>query len=260
MRDDATDAPTPQPKLKPANENPWYVLMTLYGEQDEEWFDDELQEKNRLAWNAWAWLFISDADKQKLQTCNEFDPKDVVGDEADRFRDEVRKIFVSEYSTRIGRKCDDDNPPKIVGDVDLTGVQFVKDIDFSGYFFPESFDVSGSKFKRSANFSFCQFLGDLRAQRVTFSGRTDFSHSRVFEQIDMAFAEFRGGADFDNLTAEQKADFRGAEFLRWATFDSAKFLALVLFSGCRFQKVASFSHCRGFVAQIPVGIHCTNPA
>ncbi|MEP5376638.1 MAG: hypothetical protein ABJQ14_12755, partial [Hyphomicrobiales bacterium] len=42
------------PDLKPANENPWYVLATLYGEQDGEEIDWELHEKNRRAWNAWA--------------------------------------------------------------------------------------------------------------------------------------------------------------------------------------------------------------
>ena len=39
--------------LKPANENPWYILMTLYGEQDEDDIDD-LHEKNHRAWNAWS--------------------------------------------------------------------------------------------------------------------------------------------------------------------------------------------------------------
>ncbi len=35
----------PQSQLKHADQNPWYVLMTLYG-------DDH--DKNRRVWNAWA--------------------------------------------------------------------------------------------------------------------------------------------------------------------------------------------------------------
>jgi len=49
-----TDAPETPEGLRPANENPWYILMTLYGEQEGEEIDWELHEKNRRAWNAWA--------------------------------------------------------------------------------------------------------------------------------------------------------------------------------------------------------------
>ncbi|SLN47087.1 hypothetical protein ROA7450_02326 [Roseovarius albus] len=38
--------------LKPANENRWYVLMTLYGEQDGDEIDWALHEKNVAAWNS----------------------------------------------------------------------------------------------------------------------------------------------------------------------------------------------------------------
>ena len=49
--------------LTPANENPWYVLMTLYGEQTGEWIDWKLHEKNRAAWNAWACQTMSDEEQ-----------------------------------------------------------------------------------------------------------------------------------------------------------------------------------------------------
>lgn len=37
--------------LTPANQNPWYVLMTLYGEQEGEGGDVEIFKENRHAWN-----------------------------------------------------------------------------------------------------------------------------------------------------------------------------------------------------------------
>ena len=48
--------PSPeQPKLTPANRNPWYILMTLHGEQPEgaeAWrYDEVLHENNRRDWN-----------------------------------------------------------------------------------------------------------------------------------------------------------------------------------------------------------------
>ena len=43
-----------QPALTPANVNPWFVLMPLYGEQDGDEIDAAFDEKNRKVWNAWA--------------------------------------------------------------------------------------------------------------------------------------------------------------------------------------------------------------
>ena len=56
-----TKAPAPgspaKPALKPANENPWYILMTLHGEQPEgatfHDLDEELHAKNLNRWNRW---------------------------------------------------------------------------------------------------------------------------------------------------------------------------------------------------------------
>ena len=47
--------------LTPANANPWYVLMTLYGEQDGAEVDSALHQKNRAAWNAWSCQAMADA-------------------------------------------------------------------------------------------------------------------------------------------------------------------------------------------------------
>ena len=52
-----------QVALTPANENPWYVLMTLYGEQTGEEVDWELHERNLAAWNAWACQGMSDEER-----------------------------------------------------------------------------------------------------------------------------------------------------------------------------------------------------
>ncbi len=51
-------APEPAQALTPANQNPWYVLATLHGEQPEgathESFHKKIHAKNRLTWNKWA--------------------------------------------------------------------------------------------------------------------------------------------------------------------------------------------------------------
>ena len=49
-----------KPALEPANDNPWYCLATLYGEQPEGRLDEGLADKNRKAWNRWIATALSD--------------------------------------------------------------------------------------------------------------------------------------------------------------------------------------------------------
>ena len=47
-------------ELTPANDNPWYWLATVYGEQIGQGLDDELAKKNRIAWNRWVAAAMSE--------------------------------------------------------------------------------------------------------------------------------------------------------------------------------------------------------
>jgi len=59
-----------KPELKRANDNPWYCLATLYGEQaaepsPREW-NKELAARNRVAWNRWMSEALSDEQRASL--------------------------------------------------------------------------------------------------------------------------------------------------------------------------------------------------
>src|SRR4051812_38425304 len=41
------------PVLRQANDNPWYCLATLYGEQVNDRWDEKLAKRNSDAWNLW---------------------------------------------------------------------------------------------------------------------------------------------------------------------------------------------------------------
>jgi hypothetical protein len=64
MTDDA------KPQLQPANENHWYCLATVYGEQAERdnrhLLDENLAKKNRVAWNRWMAAALSDKQRAEL--------------------------------------------------------------------------------------------------------------------------------------------------------------------------------------------------
>ena len=54
-------------KLTPANDNPWYWLATLYGEQTGDLIDKDLDAKNRIAWNRWVAEVLSDEQLATLR-------------------------------------------------------------------------------------------------------------------------------------------------------------------------------------------------
>ncbi len=71
-------------QLKPANENPWYVLMTLFGEQDGDEIDWDLHEKNMEVWNAWACQDMEAARRRELADKLELDYAKLTGWEGRR--------------------------------------------------------------------------------------------------------------------------------------------------------------------------------
>jgi len=66
MTDDRPDPAPDTPAVRPAGENPWYVLMTVAGEQDGDQTDWELHARNRRYWNGWMAQALSHEQKQKL--------------------------------------------------------------------------------------------------------------------------------------------------------------------------------------------------
>ena len=52
--------------LKPASESPWYVLMTVAGEQTGFLIDDDLHARNLRFWDGWAGGSLSDTAKAAL--------------------------------------------------------------------------------------------------------------------------------------------------------------------------------------------------
>ena len=51
----------------PAEQNPWYVLATIAGEQRSKGIDFNLARKNRAYWNAWAGQHLSAEDKAEIK-------------------------------------------------------------------------------------------------------------------------------------------------------------------------------------------------
>ena len=54
----------------PTEQNPWYVLATIAGEQSGEGIDFDLVLKNRAYWNAWAGQHLSAEYKAEIKNAS----------------------------------------------------------------------------------------------------------------------------------------------------------------------------------------------
>lgn len=177
--------PTATPTLKPAAQNPWYLLATLYGEPMG-WGDKELLAKNRVAWNRYYASQWTDEERDALRgrvDAAEWVPFDeaALGDFRRQFQDRAKDVQAE--------------MPSASETANFLDSRFSQAVYFFGYVF--------------VNASF---------DRATFSGLADFSSATFFRCTDFSGATFSVVADFRGSTFSKEADFSRATFSRAAHF------------------------------------------
>lgn len=249
MRDESEVPDLPASRLTPANENPWYVLMTLYG-------DDH--DANRRAWNA---LYGGQGNIQLM-----FQEK-IKG----RFRELFSKQFdLSEEDFQIPSERETVNlsychfPERL----DIRGFSFGSIVDLSGSVFEKGLDATGSIFLKCHHCEGGRFENSVLFDNSSFHDQSYFSgstfrRSAVFEDsvfegalyLDFSFANW--GVNFSNSVFKKLSSFRRSEFGLSVLFDAAEFHKRVDFSyskflssggfgcdvnfrDCRFEQAASF--------------------
>ncbi|WP_375697898.1 hypothetical protein [Pseudophaeobacter sp. TrK17] len=214
MRDESEAQDAPSPELKPANENPWYVLMTLYG-------DDH--ERNRKAWN---YLYGK---------------SEVNGN-----------LWKQELSRRYNARLPNEEPfghPKPLPDrdqvVDLSNVVFEDRLNLSRFYLSQRIDVSGSIFRKGLDSTGAVFQKSVLSQGVFFEDSACFDFSRFGEGVCFGDSKFCGGVSFEevnitgdfgfeNVSVSKNCGFHLCNFRARAHFDLSIFYSDVSFYGSRF--------------------------
>lgn len=234
-----------QIELRPANENPWYLLATYYGEQTSDEFDEDLHAKNREVWNRWVAAALSDEDRQKLI-------------DAGRATEAEMTPLSAEERQELWADCRSPNlpAPDPATDIDLSDTVFSTTVSFAHFIFPAPTLFTRSAFQGNAVFEHAEFKGIAVFMYAAFKMDADFQHA-VFKGIaifmyaafkeyayfqhatfqgiayfngsatreDTAkFRKFSGLVNFDNVTFSGSADFTNREFLDKTNFNNAKFL------------------------------------
>ena len=139
--------------LRPANENPWYVLMTLYGEQDgidDDKVDNVLHSKNLEAWNLWACRALTTAKRDELTAANAVMPTE--GDWNER-EQEISSRFDDEMRRRNPTFQSVPTMPVPSLDPKLDNLLFEKKFVAQNFLFPVSASFNNSKFTKFVNFT-----------------------------------------------------------------------------------------------------------
>lgn len=250
-----------EPKRTPANQNPWYVLMTLYGEQTGDSFDAALHEKNREAWNSWA----GQALPGELR---ELHMKSGASLPASGEWEKNSNAVCAQHKAEMLRRNGSDftypgfpKPPNIV-EIDLSKVNFGNPVFAFGFVFPSPTNFGESKFCGYANFNmttfvdrvwfhhakflkeayfeFANFVSDTRFHRVVFGGYASFDTSSFQKGATFDATEFRGGAEFKLAQVRGPISFSSACFKGQASFSPVAFFDQVYFNEAVFEGEAYF--------------------
>ncbi|EBA15875.1 hypothetical protein RSK20926_14629 [Roseobacter sp. SK209-2-6] len=251
MRDE-TEAPapaTPQRKLTPANENPWYVLMTLYGEQEGEQVDWKLHEKNRKAWNAWAGQGLSEEARTAAIEKLKFEGSELEAWPAMASKIKIR--FKKEFLRRNPGVISAPELPNCSERINVSNTYFANTLVLTQAIFVSLGDYRGSSFKRGVYCNnvfftrgvyFCSshFVGVAKFSNTVFSHLANFRSARFLREVDFTLSDFLQVAIFCDSQFLGVSDFKSVSFRQNASFSSARFEGECRFVSSKFGRVVSF--------------------
>ena len=207
-----------KPPTKKAEDNPWYLLATLYGVPASLWGEtegpnDDLRLKNRIAWNRYFAPNIYGETQSSLIAERRYSEQELTEFSDDELVD-IEKAFAKRSST----SSDTHKLPPRKSAIDFSGVIFDRKVFFDGFLFTNvgelAFDCSFKKaiFSQRANFANTIFLGCTDFKSVIFSGDVDFLGASFFGGVDFKDVAFLLGATFWYATFSRGAFFQDFNF------------------------------------------------
>src|ERR1700743_3580661 len=169
---------TDKPELRRANDNPWYCLATMHGEQPIDEWDDDLADKNRLAWNRWIATALPDPERLKLPKSG-FPESDLTP-----LAPEEKLDFCRAFAVRT--RGETRTPPELAAFCDLSSTDFDRLVDFRGFLFAAHMDFSWSNFRvgldcSAATFQHSTDFGMATIKSAGFESATFYKHCSFIE-------------------------------------------------------------------------------
>jgi hypothetical protein len=235
-------APTEKQQLKPASENPWYVLATIYGEQGEE-FDEVLHARNRRIWNGWACTNLTLDERAALAKkvgveARELDSwtEGLWSEMIEILRKRIGADFVIPYAESI---CDFSST-RFEKPIYMAGFVFICPITFRAASFCGDASFRSASFSHVADFERTSFCGSADFVEASFSGYANFGDSSFCNDARFMIASFSGNANFQSALFQGSANFLRSTFHRLANFTDSKFKGAANFTDAHFHQTTRF--------------------
>ncbi len=254
--------------------NPWYVLMTLYGEPKNKRAGHKVQEKNRKVWNAWMCQGLSDQQLVQLHQKilhNHPDTPITLGELGgwDDMADEVHELHrqsMRDSSAFISGDFDYPGIPNPKSDVEvtnaavhglllgisgfyfgtklkLTGLRERLSINAVGAYFAKDVDLNQSSFGELF-FSNCYFEGNSSFAHSTFESRARFDNLTFQKNVSFELSTFEQLCWFSQTSFDHNAQFLGGVFKGRAIFENSAFHQGAMFQNSEFQSRVGFQGCQ----------------
>jgi len=221
-----------KPDLTPANQNPWYVLMTLYGEQEGKYVDQELAEKNRKVWNAWSCQGLTDEDRAQVCASSRVGIAETKA--WGQMDANVRERHRIEMKNRNDEAFSYPGFPEYTELLGLSEIVFSNTIVLEKTIFTQAAYFGSATFTQAAYFGSATFTQTATFGSATFTQTANFRAATFEQTTDFGSATFTQAAYFNSATFEQTAYFHFATFTQAAYFDSATFDGPAKFVGTKF--------------------------
>ncbi len=197
------------PKIK-AEDNPWYLLATLYGVPGED--DYPLRDRNRVAWNKYVAASLPEKARariieEKQFLVNELNP--LPGELLDierAYAGRVEEAFIGREVQALHIAL-----PAQREWIDFSNVEFDRDAFFEGYVFAKC-SFRRASFTGKANFFNATFVEAAVFSGSTFSALTQFNSVMFYEKAVFWATKFVGPPTFRHSSFGGNAKFSNAFF------------------------------------------------
>ncbi|MCF2872458.1 pentapeptide repeat-containing protein [Octadecabacter sp. G9-8] len=179
----------------PANENPWYVLMTLHGEQEIGALNSERHRDNREAWNTILQRGSGPMSDKARESGITLPPS---GDWHKEHRS-IEALWLAEYQSR---NAGVEWPTEFSYETwpcDLSRLHFVRPVHLHGFFLPKGAIFDGSNFSEG-----------LMANTAFFGGRLSLIDATLKDDLKCEVAHFEDGVNLTKAVLSKDASFSEA--------------------------------------------------
>lgn len=208
---------------KKIEENPWYVLMTLYGETGRQYIGDqrEVMRRNAEAWNSWMAQNVTGIKRKLL-----IDDLLKKGIELQSY-----KSISKEVEAAFGDRLPGVKIPPPGARVDWNGVFQSKDLWLSGFLFLTDFEMKNCNFSGGFTIWNSIFLGSFKCE-------DSVAYGSVFRECD-----FQSYFSFNRCKSFQTFQLEESELARSAIFTGTEFHGNFQLTDCKVRGIVGMATC-----------------